>query len=383
MKSISVAQGGALGPLAEAVNEALSEADVRIGGDRPWDPQVRDRSVYAMAARADFLGLGEAYVRGDWDCEDVAEMVSRLGRAELHMKSLPRVRVLLDLFAAWLEDGGSRAGARKVATTHYDLGNDLYRAMLDPRMVYSCGYWAHADNLADAQEAKLDLACRKLQLRPGLSVLDVGCGWGSFAKFAAERYGARVVGVTVSKEQKELADEACADLPVEIRLQDYRDVEGRFDRVVSIGMFEHVGPKNYRTYMAKVRQVLKEDGIFMLHCIGSSLTGSRTNPWIDKFIFPGGYVPSLKQMAQAVEDGAFVMEDWHNFGPDYDKTLCAWFERFDANWSKLKDRFPADFYRRWKLYLLGCAGGFRSRQLQVWQIVLSPHGIPGGYRAAR
>jgi len=269
-----------------------------------------------------------------------------------------------------------------VGEQHYDLGNDLYELMLDNYMIYSCGYWKNATNLNEAQEAKLDLICRKLRLKPGMTVLDIGCGWGGFAKYAAEHYDVKVTGVTISKEQAKYAQEFCKGLPVTILVKDYRDVKEAFDRVVSIGMFEHVGYKNYREFMEVSNHCLKDNGLSLLHTIGSNTTVTSGDPWILKYIFPNSMLPSICQIANAFE-GLFIMEDWHNFGADYDKTLMAWHERFTKNWDKVKEKYGERFYRMWNYYLLSCAALFRARQAQLWQIVLSKKGVPGGYKSIR
>jgi cyclopropane-fatty-acyl-phospholipid synthase len=245
--------------------------------------------------------------------------------------------------------------------------------MLDKRLNYTCAYWENAANLDEAQEAKLDLVCKKIGLQPGMTVLELGCGWGSFAKFAAERYGARVLGVTVSKEQVELGMELSKGLPVELRLQDYRKVEGKYDRVISIGVMEHVGYKNYRTYMEVTNRCLKEDGIAFVHTIGSNISVTSADAFSNKYIFPNGMIPSIAQLGKAME-GIFVMEDWHNIGPDYDKTLMAWCANFDRAWPSLKDKYDERFRKMWRYYLLSSAGGFRSRSQQLWQIVMTRQG---------
>ena len=241
-----------------------------------------------------------------------------------------------------------------VGKEHYDIGNDLYQLMLDKRMTYTCGYWKNAKNLEEAQEAKLDLICKKLGLKKGDKVLDIGCGWGSFAKYAAEKYGARVVGITVSKEQVELARKLCKGLPVEIRIQDYREVNEKFDHVVSIGMFEHVGYKNYRTFFKTVHKCLKDDGLFLLHTMGQRDSYPDFNHpdyhWVLKHIFPNGMIPSIKQIGKATEE-LFVMEDWHTFREDYDKTIMAWWNNFDKNWPKLRAKYGDRFYRMWRFYV--------------------------------
>lgn len=254
--------------------------------------------------------------------------------------------------------------------------------MLDKRMVYSCGYWKDANTLDQAQEAKLDLICKKISLRPGMKILDIGCGWGSFAKYAAEKYKVKVVGITISKEQAKFAKEVCKGLPVDIRIQDYRSIHEKFDRIVSVGMFEHVGVKNYRTFMGVVYKCLDKKGLFLLHTIGSDLSQATADPWILKYIFPNGMIPSIKQVAKSVE-GLFVMEDWHNFGQYYDNTTMAWFKNFDKYWPKLKKAYGERFYRMWKYYLLLGAGDFRARKNQLWQIVFSKEGVKGGYESIR
>ena len=275
-----------------------------------------------------------------------------------------------------------KSRAKEVGRKHYDKGNGLYQAMLGERMVYTSGYWRDADNLEESQEYKLNLVCKKIELEQGDRILDIGCGWGSFAKFAAEEYGAEVVGITVSEEQQKLAKERCEDLAVEIRLQDYRDLEEKFDHIVSLGMFEHVGHKNYRTYMEVVESCLKDEGLFLLDVIGNYRTTYRIDPWIEKYIFPNSMLPSVKQIGQAI-DGLLVMEDWHNFSADYDKTLLAWYKNFVSSWGQLKDDYPDRFYRMWEYYLLSCAATFRARKSQQWQIVLSKDGVEGGYRSTR
>jgi cyclopropane-fatty-acyl-phospholipid synthase len=352
-----------------------------VNGGRPWDVQVKDPRFYKRVLTQGSLGLGESYMDGWWECQNLDEMMTRLLQAGLDRAVVARV-LALDLAEATLFNLQSKTRAWIVAKKHYDIGNDLYRAMLDDKLVYSCGYWKDADTLDAAQTAKIDLVCRKLQLKPGMRVLDIGCGWGSAAAYVAEHYGCSVVGVTVSEEQYRYGTELCRDLPVEIRLQDYRDIRETFDRVYSIGMFEHVGYRNYRTYMEEVRRLLHTDGMFLLHTIGGNRSVKTTDPWINRYIFPNGMLPSVRQIGAAI-DGLFVMEDWHNFGQYYDTTLMHWFQNFDAAWSTLKETYDERFYRMWKYYLLSCAASFRARKNQLWQVVLSVDGIPGGYQAPR
>jgi cyclopropane-fatty-acyl-phospholipid synthase len=363
------------------VESLLQGTDIRIGGDRPWDIQVNDSRFFKRVLTQGSLGLGESYMDGWWDCPDLDEMMTRLLGAELDRAVVARV-LALDIAEALLLNLQNRTRAWIVGRQHYDIGNDLYSAMLDSTMVYSCGYWKDATTLDEAQKAKIDLVCRKLQLKPGMRVLDIGCGWGGAAHYVASRYGCSVVGVTVSEEQHRYGTELCRDLPVEIRLQDYRDIRETFDRVYSIGMFEHVGFRNYRRYMEVVRNLLVEQGLFLLHTIGGNRSVKTTDPWINRYIFPNGMLPSVRQVGAAI-DGLFVMEDWHNFGQYYDTTLMHWFRNFEAAWPQLKERYGERFYRMWTYYLLSCAASFRVRKNQLWQVVLSVGGVPGGYKAPR
>jgi len=269
-----------------------------------------------------------------------------------------------------------------VGRRHYDVGNDVFEAMLDSRLIYSCGYWEQATTLEQAQVDKLDLICRKLQLQPGDRLLDIGCGWGGLVRHAAEHYGVSATGITVSREQLALAQQRCAGWPVDLRLMDYRQVQGRFDKIVSVGMFEHVGTKNYPAYLDHVLQLLSADGLFLLHTIGSDLTCAATDPWIDRYVFPNGKLPSAQELSQALE-GRFLIEDWHNFGLDYDRTLMAWSARLEAAWPQLAGHYDERFHRRWRYYLLCCAGFFRSRQGQLWQLVLSRRTRAQPYRSVR
>jgi cyclopropane-fatty-acyl-phospholipid synthase len=319
---------------------------------------------------------------GWWDANTIDAFIHKVLTAHIDRAIKINFASVLTIAKAFLFNQQSGKDAFTVGEVHYDLGNDLYSAMLDSRMVYTCAYWKDAKNLDEAQEAKLNLVCKKIGLKKGDRVLDIGCGWGSFAKYAAEQYGASVVGITVSKEQAALARERCEGLLIDIRVQDYREMNEKFDHIVSLGMFEHVGTKNYRDYFNMVRRCLKEDGLFLLHTIGYGRSQLTSDPWIEKYIFPGGALPSIMQIGKAIE-GLFIVEDLHNFGADYDKTLMAWFKNFDTAWPALRAKYGDRFYRMWKYYLLSCAGVARAREMQLWQVVLSPKGVKGGYRRVR
>jgi cyclopropane-fatty-acyl-phospholipid synthase len=355
------------------VEELLRVADVTIGGGRPWDIEVHDKRVYTRVLLEGSLGLGESYVDGWWDTERLDELCYRLLTSGLDTRVRPWTELLRGLSARIL-NLQTPSRALEVGRRHYDIGNDLYAAMLDSRMIYSCGHWLNASTLDEAQESKLDLVFQKLLLEPGMRVLDIGCGWGGAAKFAAERYGVSVVGITISQRQLEVARTLCEDVDVEILFEDYREIEGSFDRIFSIGMFEHVGRKNYKRFFDVVRRLLKDDGLFLLHTIGGNRSVVGTDPWIGRYIFPNSMLPSAAQITAAAE-GDFVLEDWHAFGPDYDRTLMAWYDNFVDAWPTLEHSYDERFFRMWKYYLLSCAGSFRARKNQVWQILLSPHGL--------
>jgi cyclopropane-fatty-acyl-phospholipid synthase len=373
-------------PLRARVAGLLSAAGITPGGGGPCDPVIRDPRFYARVLAQGSLGLGESYMDGWWDVASLDGMLARLLQARLDERVHGWAEVLDGLRARLLNLQTARR-SRVVGERHYDLGNDLYAAMLGRRLVYSCGYWRQAADLDAAQEAKLDLVCRKLRLAPGMRVLDIGCGWGEALKFAAERYGVRGVGVTISREQAAHARALCAGLPVEIRLQDYRELEaGAFDRVFSIGMFEHVGARNYPAFFDVVRRCLDPaadlSGLALLHSIGGNASVAYTDPWIARYIFPNSMIPSAAQLARALE-GRFVVEDWHGFGPDYDRTLQAWRDNIEAAWPRLPARYDARFRRMWRFYLAAAMASFRTRRNQLWQLLLSPSGVPGGLPEVR
>ena len=375
--------------IEKMVRTLFNSAGVIVNGSGDADIQVKHPDFYKRVLREGTLGFGEAYMDGWWEVEKLDKLCYLVVKASLQEK-VKTMNNYIHYLQAILFNTGKKSRAFEVGQKHYDIGNLLFQKMLDKRMAYSCGYWKEAQNLDEAQEAKLDLICRKLNFKPGMKVLDIGCGWGSFCKYAAENYGVEVVGITVSKEQVDYAVSVCKGLNIEIKLMDYRDLnngsfiekELLFDRIVSVGMFEHVGYKNYNTYMKTVHDKLKEDGLFLLHSIGSNQSEVTSDPWSNKYIFPNSHVPSVKQIGGAIEN-LFVMEDWHSFGTYYDNTLMAWFENFDNGWEEIKSDYDERFYRMWKFYLLSSAGSFRARNVQLWQILLSKRGIPEGYKTVR
>ncbi|KFX07716.1 cyclopropane fatty acyl phospholipid synthase [Pectobacterium betavasculorum] len=369
-------------PWFHIMQDMLAIADIAINGTRPFDIHVTHPNFFKRVLREGSLGLGESYMDGWWECERLDIFFHRVLRAGLENTLPRRLHDLTRVAISRVTNLQSRRRAQAVGKAHYDLGNDLFTLMLDPYMQYSCAYWKQAQTLEQAQEDKLTMVCEKLQLKSGMTLLDIGCGWGGLAEFAARRYGVSVYGITISREQQRLAQQRCQDLDVIIALQDYRDLNQQFDRIVSVGMFEHVGPRNYGSYFRMAKRSLKPDGLFLLHTIGANKTNPHIDPWIHKYIFPNGCIPSIQHIAQASEP-YMVMEDWHNFGADYDRTLMAWQARFQQGWPQLATRYTARFRRMFSYYLSACAGAFRARELQLWQIVFSISGIDGGLRVSR
>ena len=363
------------------MQQLLAPAGITLNGPNPYDLQVNDERLYHRVIQQGSLGLGESYMDGWFDVEAIDTFIEKMLLAHVDRYRAHDTRILIKALLARFLNMQSRNRAFEVGEKHYDIGNDLFEKMLDPTMSYSCGYWNEATTLADAQVAKLDLVCRKLQLKPGMRMLDIGCGWGGLSAHAAKNYGVEVVGVTISREQQAYAKQRYADLPIDFLLQDYREITGRYDRVASIGMFEHVGHKNYRNFMKVAHRSLKPGGLMVLHTIASHYTTTSCDPWINKYIFPNGLIPSIRQIDKAMH-GLFVLEDLHNFGPDYDTTLTAWHENFVNSWDSLKDKYDERFYRMWRYYLKASCGVFRSRDEQLMQFVLSKN-RSDVYRAPR
>lgn len=366
----------------KTIENLLALADIKIDGPKAHDIQVHDNRFYGKVLRAQTLGLGESYMDGWWDCPSIDSLIAKLYAAKVRDNVAINPTLVVFGLAGKVVNYQTAAKARRNASAHYDIGNELYARMLDKRMIYSCAYWKETTSLYEAQEAKLDLICRKLHLKPGMSLLDIGCGWGGFAEYAAKKYGVTVTGVTPAAEQVTLARERTRGLPVTILQQDYREIAGSFDRIVSIGMLEHVGPKNYQSFFSQCDDLMTSGGVMLHHSLGSNYSTVVGNAWTDKYIFPGGVVPSLAQISKAVER-RLIIEDVENFGPYYDKTLLAWHANFIKNYSELRDRYDQRFYRMWEFYLLSFAGAFRSRELQLWQIVMRKIEVSDVYQAVR
>ncbi len=367
------------------IHKLMESLDIQVDGERPWDIRIHNPLFYKRVATQGSLGLGEAYMDGWWDCKALDQLFYRLLRARADEKAAPvgirrAWRGLKNYLVTIRNQVQRKTRAFIIGRHHYDLGNELFSIMLDQGLNYSCAYWYKAENLEQAQIKKLDLICRKIDLKPGMKVLDIGCGWGGFAKYAAQNYGAEVTGITVSKEQADYARKVCRELNVTVELVDYRQLYGKYDRIVSVGMLEHVGWRNYQRFINKVYQLLDNSGLFLLHTIGSNSSLTASDPWISTYIFPHSMIPSAAQIFRAAEK-RFIIEDWHNFGLYYDSTLMAWYKNFIANYHRIKDRYDERFFRMWNYYLLVSAASFRARRNQLWQIVFSRQGLDRVFRS--
>ena len=356
--------------LKTLTKEILNLADVQINGNRPQDIVVYNEKLYSKVLNGGSKALGEAYMDGWFDCEKLDLFFYKILSANIDKKVIGIKNFILPYIKAKFFNL-QKSKSYHIGEWHYDIGNELYESMLDKNMQYSCGYFKNTNSLNKAQEQKLDLICKKLELKKGETLLDIGCGFGALLRYAAKKYKVRGLGVTVSKEQAKYANKITKGLDVEIKVMDYRKLDKKFDKIVSVGMFEHVGYKNYKEFMSVASRCLKEDGLFLLHTIGSNKSSKTANdPWLNKYIFPNGKLPSVSQIAKTSEK-EFIIEDLHNFGPYYDKTLMAWHKNFNKAWPKLKENYDHRFYRMWNYYLLMCAGSFRARKIQLWQVVFS------------
>ncbi|WP_244815288.1 cyclopropane-fatty-acyl-phospholipid synthase family protein [Caballeronia sp. Lep1P3] len=319
--------------------------------------------------------LGEAYVKGKIDIEgklsDIINVSYSLAKSTVtHAGKLARVRRYFN---------HSKASDKKAIQYHYDVSNEFYQLWLDKNMVYSCAYFENGDEDIDtAQIKKIDHILTKIQVQPGQRLLDIGCGWGALVIRAAQKFGAQCVGITLSENQFKLATQRVKDAgledKIEIRLQDYRDVPGQFDRITSVGMFEHVGRKNLPDYFAKVRELLVDDGIAMNHGITSSdaesgETSLGGGEFIDKYVFPDGELPHISLALESMQRGGLEAVDVESLRRHYAHTLGIWAERFEANAEEARKLVDDEKFRIWRVYLAGCAYAFENDDVSIYQVI--------------
>jgi len=349
----------------------FASAGITLNGSKDHDIKVNDKRFYKAVITRGSVGIGEAYMKGWWDCRNVDLFIAKAFSHNLDQQLRLPLPYMLHTAMNILQNPIIKS--KKDIMKHYDIDEKLFRSMLDKNLVYSCGYWKNAKNLDQSQIDKLDMSCKKLELKKGMKVLDIGCGFGSFAKYAAQKYKVEITGITISPTHARIAEKQCKDFPVKIVQEDYRNHTGEYDAIVSLGMFEHVGLHNYLVFFNKVSHLMKKDSLFLLETIGSGLSLKRLEPWLEKYIFPGGFLPSARQIMDAA--GLLNIEDWHNFGQDYDKTLMAW----QANFQKIAGNYPEEFQRMWNFYLLSCAGATRCHRYHNYQIVFSKMSTERGY----
>jgi len=385
----------------DSVIKLLNDIDIRVidvnnanelKTKRDWDIVVNDPTYFNDITSKGTIGVGESYMDGKWDCDAIDILFDKILFNKLEQKiQFENIADKIKIVTSYLFNQQMKEDPYKVEKVHYDIGNNIYINMLGNTMAYSCGYWTsptsptspithEAKSLDEAQNNKFDLICKKLQLQRNDHVLDIGSGFGGLAKYMVDNYGCKVTGINISKEQLKYSRELCAQYIKNGQIKfidcDYRATpliwpdNEKYDKIVSVGFCEHVGTNNYKVFCQKAYDCLKDGGLFLLHTIGGNVSVTSSDPWMDKYIFPNGILPSVSQLSSAAEN-LFVIEDWHNFGPYYDKTLMAWHKNYENAIKSGKIKNDNRFYRMWRYYLLVCAGCFRSRSIQLWQIVMS------------
>ena len=354
------------------MRRVLEDANIEIGGNRDWDIHIKNKSNFNKIFLQGEIGFGESYVKGYFECKKLDELIYKLLCKLPYKENLSSMSSIYSFILKIFINPQNMRRATKVAKKHYDIQPSFFKEILDKRMIYSCGYWHNTTNLDEAQEKKLDLIAQKLEFYPGMKVLDIGCGWGGSAAYFSEKYKVQVVGITISEKQYKYAVKNNSNELVSFILCDYRTHCNQYDAIYSIGMFEHVGEKNYSTFFQCIKKNLKPKASFLLHTIGGTSTKRIKNTWISRYIFPNGELPSQQQITQSVEK-KFIIDDWHNFGCYYDTTLMAWHKNFIKLYPNIKcEYYDEKFFRTWCFYLLSCAAAFRARSLHVWQILLTP-----------
>ena len=325
--------------------------------------------------RNGFMGFGEAYMAGDLEVEGDLQELLRLGICLGYDRRILSFWQELRFLSHSLATRNTLNRARKNMAYHYDLGDEFYQLFLDPTLTYSCGYFTSTgDSLRQAQLNKYEHICRKLKLRSGETLLDIGCGWGGMLIYAAQNYGVNGLGITLSRNQYEWANGIIEELglhrSLKVTLADYREADGEFDKFVSIGMFEHVGQAFIPVFMKEVSRLLKKEGIGLLHTIGK-ITESPSEPWIVRYIFPGGYIPNLTEIVREMGLAGFSLLDLENLRLHYAHTLDRWADNYERNLEKVKQMFDESFVRMWRLFLNASSVGFKYGSSRLYQILFS------------
>ena len=347
----------------EVYGEGLPSATIRL----------KNKSTLSKILRNPYLNLGETYMDSSWDLDGASlrDLLNLFRRNVDQQSPNTGVKALFSLLQSWNTLRSSVGNIKH----HYNLDEELFSGFLDEDMHYSCAYFGEGvQSLEDAQQSKCRHLMQKLRLSPGDHVLDIGCGWGSLAMYLAENADVNVTGITLSDAQVEVArrrsHERNLQDKVDFNLQDYRTHDGKYDAIVSVGMFEHVGRRNFRTYFKKVYEMLKDDGIAVIHTIGNYTYPQATNPWIERYIFPGGYIPSLSEVMRAIELAGLVTSDIEVWRRHYARTLEQWNERFQRIRERIKQKYDERFCRMWEFYLSACQSAFEESDLVVYQIQL-------------
>ena len=373
------------------VRDLFSQVEIEVNGSNPWDPQVHNPAAYNMMVSRGSVGLGETYMHGYWDCEQLDQFFARVTSVDLRKLipvNFPTVSLAV---GAYLKNRQLPKAAWEVGRMHYDLPDEVWEATLDSAMTGSCAYYRNpTDTLEEAQLNKCRMTLDKVGLKSGHSLLDIGVGWAAFSGLAAQEYGAHPIGITVSEGQKAYIHKRYGEA-IDVRVNPWQETELRepVDCIVSAEMFEHVGSDNYRSFFEFCRRSIKEDGLMNLHTIVRHTPSKHIDPWMDKYIYPGGCIPTLGQITTAVH-GLFHVVDVHDIGGHYPATLRAWMDNFRRNWDSVKSlgsarlgMDPEVFCRMWLYHYMASAGGFMSSRISVHQIVLSPNGVPGRYQSIR
>lgn len=362
------------------VRKLLNEAEIEINGNNQGDIHVHNPKLYSRVMAGGSLALGESYMDGWWDSDRLDVFFTKLLQSNIQDKVQSDPATILAGLHARIFNSQQGNKAFEIGKRHYDMGNALFERMLGKTMAYSCAFFDGVKDLDHAQTNKINTSLNKLHAKPGMTLLDIGCGWGSIIHQAASTYKLDATGITVSHEQKEWSNRAIAADNLEgsarVKYQKWQDLpsDQQYDRIISIGAFEHFGYKNYKSFFEKVRSVLKDDGIFLLHTIGGLTPVHANEPWLEKYIFPHSMLPAMSQISKA-STGVLAMKHVEEKGRNYDPTLMAWYTNLDKNWEEIRKTDPSHYDTRFRrmmdYYLLMCAGTFRSGKNQVWQIIFT------------